>query len=73
MERFVKCVIEYDDDKTQQEVIIKTTNDISNEIEDEKIFFYGLSLKDLQNAMENKTLIENEWKVIKIIESLEEL
>ena len=73
MNKFTKCIIEYNDDKTQEEVIIKATNDYTSELEDEQIFFYGLSLEELQNAMENKTLIENEWRVIKIVESLEEL
>lgn len=71
--KYVKCIIEYDDDKTREEIIIKTTNGYKSESEDEKIFFYGLSEKEIENAIKNKTLIENEWRIIKIVERLEEL
>lgn len=73
MIKFVKCIIEWNDDKSREEVIIKTTDDFTTEDEDEKIFFYGLSLEQLESAIKNKTLIENEWRVIEIVESLEEL
>lgn len=65
---YIKCKIEYADDKTQMEVVIKTTNDYKNDYEDEQIFFYGLSEKAIREFIKDETLVENEWKILEILE-----
>lgn len=65
---YIKCLIEYADDETQMEVIIKTTNDYKDDYEDEKIFFYGLSENEIREDMKNGTLVENEWRILDILE-----
>lgn len=70
---YIRCLIEYADDKTQMEVIIKTTNDYKDDYEDDKIFFYGLSENKIREDIKNETLVENEWKILDILEVGDEI
>ena len=70
---YIRCLIEYADDKTQMEVIIKTTNDYKDDYEDDKIFFYGLSENEIREDIKNGTLVENEWKILDILEVGDEI
>jgi hypothetical protein len=70
---YIRCLIEYADDKTQMEVIIKTTNDYKDDYEDDKIFFYGLSENEIREDIKNGTLVENEWKILDILEDGDEI
>lgn len=63
---YTRCIIEWQDNKSQQEVIIKENEKIVKE-EDDKVFFYGLSYNKIEEFMYNDTICENEWKIIKII------
>lgn len=69
---YIKCRIEYADDKSQLDVIIKADDEFLDD-EDDAIFFYGLSLDNIQDAIRNETLVENEWKILKVLEVMEEL
>lgn len=69
---YVKCLIEWKDDETQDVVIIKTTEDFIEE-EDDSIFFYGLSLNEIKKIIENNEYIGNEWKILKVLEESEEI
>ena len=70
---YIRCLIEYADDNTQMEVIIKTTNDYKDDYEDDKIFFYGLSENEIREDIKNGTLVENEWKILEILEVGDEI
>ncbi len=70
--KYIRCIIKYIDENLPKEVIIKT-NDEFIENEDDKIFFYGLSLVEIQDAVRNKTLLENEWEILEILEVMEEV
>lgn len=64
----IKCRIEYVDDKSQMETCIKTNHQYKNDEEDEKIFFYGLSLEEVIDIVVNKKIVENEWKILEILD-----
>lgn len=65
---YTHCVIEWADDNSICEVIIKANDEIIEE-EDDDIFFYGMSRDELEKAMENNTLCENEWYVREIYDT----
>lgn len=69
---YTYCVIEWADDQTIEEVIIKANDEVLDE-EDDSIFFYGMSREKLEQAMENHTCCENEWFVVDINETTDEL
>lgn len=66
------CKIRFVDDGTEQDVIIKANNEVI-EAEDDLIFFYGLSLEQLQNACKTQEVLEGEWTVVSILYSVPEL
>ena len=70
---YIKCKIEYVDDKTQLDVVIQTNHTYKDEYEDEKIFFYGLSLEQVVDIVINKKVVENEWKILEIIDIGDEI
>ena len=63
---FTICRIQFDDDKTEMEVVIKSNTEI--EKNDDAIFFYGYSPIRLQTAAETGELLEGEWRVLEILE-----
>ena len=62
---YIRCLIEWADDKSQEEVIIKEDDELIEELDD-YIFFYGMSRVDLEYAKNNHELCEGEWYVIEI-------
>ena len=69
---YTYCKIRFVDDGTEQDVIIKANNEVV-EVEDDLIFFYGLSLEQLQNACKTQKVLEGEWTVVSIHYSSPEL
>ena len=69
---YTHCVIEWADDNTICEVIIKANDEIIDD-EDDAIFFYGMSREQLEYAMENNICCEGEWYVREIFETTDEL
>jgi len=63
---YTKCLIQWQDDLSEEEVIIKSNHEVLNR-EDDDIFFYGLSPLELTLARENGALIKGEWKVLEIL------
>lgn len=63
---YTKCLIQWQDDLSEEEVIIKSNYEVLSR-EDDDIFFYGLSPLELTRACENGSLIEGEWKVLEIL------
>lgn len=72
---YTYCVIEWADDETIEEVIIKAFDDYDedNPGNDDSIFFYGMSRDTLIECMENHTLCEGEWYVRNVLETVDEL
>lgn len=69
---FTRCVIEWADDNSIGEVIIKADETVVEE-EDDSIFFYGMSREKLEYAMENNICCEDEWYVKEIYETTDTL
>lgn len=70
---YIKCKIEFVDDNSQSEVIIKANNEYLNEKEDDCIFFYGLTENQIREIIDKKEVCEGEWKILEIIEVSDEL
>lgn len=68
---YTYCTIQFIDDNTTQDVIIKANEDF--DIADEEIFFYGLTRKELLTACELGNIFEGEWRVIEVAETLDEI
>lgn len=71
--RYTSCTIQWCDDGDIYDVVISALNDDyeNPDINDDQIFFYGMSRSDLEKACENGDVIENEWKVLKVGESFD--
>lgn len=69
---YIKCEIEFIDDNSTLEVIFKDFDEYE-EIEDDYIFFYGLSLEEIEESVKNKEIIEDEWKILKVIATSDNL
>ena len=65
---YILCKIECVNDNSQIETYIKTSNQYKNEEEDEGIFFYGLSLEEVIDIVVNKKVVEDEWKILEILD-----
>lgn len=61
---YTYCTIQFIDDGTIYEVIIKAYD--SEDEYDELIFFYGLSKERLENACSSGEIFENEWRVLSV-------
>ena len=59
---YSKCRIQYVDDGSELDVIIKEGEDF--DVNDEDIFFYGLSADQLRQGMKDHTVFEGEWVVV---------
>lgn len=59
---YTECIIQYVDDGTELNVIIKDNDEMIEE-EDENIFFYGLTRAELLTAWRTGDVVENEWRV----------
>lgn len=70
---YILCKIEFVNDNSQIETYIKTSNQYKNEEEDEKIFFYGLSLGEVIDIVINKKVVEDEWKILEILDITNEI
>lgn len=64
--KYIACEIQFKDDRRTMSTIIKS-DEVVDEY-DEQIFFYGKSLSELKEAEENKTLMENEWYVLLVLD-----
>ena len=63
---YTECLIQWTDEEEPEYVIISDNEEI-NEVYDSAIFFYGLSRRDLEEAMKNQTVLEDGWVVKDII------
>jgi len=70
---YIKCRIEFVDDNSQSEVIIKANDEYLDEKEDDCIFFYGLTENQIREIIDRKEVCEGEWKILEIIEVSDEL
>jgi len=70
---YIKCRIEFVDDNSQSEVIIKANDKYLDEKEDDCIFFYGLTENQIREIIDRKEVCEGEWKILEIIEVSDEL
>lgn len=68
---YTYCTIQWIDDLTTSEVIIKDDHTVDKD--DDKIFFYGLSPEKIRRAMETEDVCEGEWKVIDIYGTFDQL
>lgn len=64
---YTTCVIEWQNDKTQDTVIVKSNDEVI-ESEDEQVFYYGLSYDLLADNHILDACVDNEWKVLAIVE-----
>lgn len=62
---YTKCEIEFVDDDTRQEVVIKSNDEYIEDVDDD-VFFFGLHYNTIVEFCKNGDIIENEWKIIKI-------
>lgn len=69
---YIKCKIEYVDDGSQLEVIIKANNKVL-ESEDDYIFFYGLTENQIKGIIDKNEICEGEWKILEIMEVSDDL
>lgn len=67
---YTRCEIQWIDDLSVQNVVIKATDDF--DVADEKIFFYGLTREDLIAACHSGEVLEKEWKVLSVGETFDE-
>ena len=70
---YILCKIEFVDDNSQVATYIKTSNQYKDEDEDEKIFFYGLSLDEVVDIVINKKVVEDEWRILEILDIVNEI
>lgn len=70
---YILCKIEFVDDNSQMATYIKTSNQYKDEDEDEKIFFYGLSLDEVVDIVINKKVVEDEWRILEILDIVNEI
>lgn len=71
---YTHCVIQFIDDKTTWDVIIKATDAVEeNEYDDEQIFFYGMSRDELLKACETGEVCEGEWVVLAVGDTYDSL
>lgn len=61
---YTYCRIQWFDDKSELDVIIKSDYEIDDQ--DERIFFYGISPEKIQYAYKCGLLLQGEWKVVDI-------
>lgn len=63
---YTYCTIQWVDDGTVWEnVVIKSDEEVINEIDDE-IFFYGISPERLKQFCKDGTVVEDEWVVLSV-------
>ncbi len=62
---YTRCEIEFIDDNTRQEVIIKSNDEYIEDVDDD-VFFFGLDYTEIKDLYESNDVIEDEWKIIKI-------
>lgn len=71
---YTHCVIQFIDDQTTWDVIIKATDAVEeNEYDDEQIFFYGMSRDELLKAWETGEVCEGEWVVLEVWDTYDSL
>lgn len=70
--KYIRCLIKYVDENSSMEVIIKTNDEVLED-EDDKIFFYGLSLVQIQDAIRQEKILESEWQILEILEVMKEV
>ena len=63
---YVTCEIQWDNDGTQETVVIKENDEVLS-AEDDSIFFYGLPLNVIKRFKKDNTLVEGEWRIKKIL------
>lgn len=60
------CTIEWVDNGKREDVAICSLDGERSWINDDYIFFYGLSRKQIEDGMNNNTVFEGEWRVVEI-------
>ena len=65
------CVIQFIDDGTSEYTIIKANDEL--DVNDELIFFYGLNRLELLSACVNEAVMEGEWKVLFVGDTIDAL
>ncbi len=68
---YTDCVIRFLDEWSEMSVTIKTCD--SPDVNDNMIFYYGLSRYDLLHALQTGEPIDNEWVVVSVGETYDEL
>ncbi len=64
---YTHCTIQFIDDGTTWDVIIKANDEEEeNQYDDEQIFFYGMSRDELLKAWETGEVCEGEWVVLEV-------
>lgn len=68
MKEYTECRIRWCDDLTEYDVLISSANDDPDNPDenDNDIFYYGMSRDDLLNAMDNGTVVDDEWAVVAV-------
>lgn len=61
---YTECRIQFIDDGSELDVLIKANEEIGSD--DEDIFFYGLSKREIVAMCENGAILEGEWKIIEV-------
>lgn len=69
--KYVECLIQWVDDLSEMEVIIKTDEEFDKF--DDRIFFYGLSEEELCEGLFHGTIFEGEWRVLDILDHYDEI
>lgn len=69
---YTDCLIQFIDDGTEMFVIIKANDEVQDDIDD-LVFFYGLSRDRLIQACQDGDVLENEWKVLSVGITYDEL
>lgn len=68
---YTYCTIQFVDDQTTCEAIIKEDDNLDKY--DELIFFYGYSKEQLEDACRTGEVLEDEWRVLSVDGEADEL
>lgn len=68
---YTYCTIRFVDDGSEIEVIIKAYD--SDDVNDDDIFYYGLSREELLAAYAAGEVIDGEWEIVSVGETLDAL
>ena len=63
--------IKYADDNSEHDVVICDYDCVPDGVDDDDIFFFGLSRESIERIIKNDELCENEWYILELYGEVE--